>query len=194
MFQLVAPSCKKSPPDHCQWTPPQGQSGSTQSRSILTDWHQAVRVWSLCFHQLYTKNNFHSVDILNISIHEHVQCSFGNAEPSWILSIYWLNCKNLGHFVCLTFKATISRRQIVQQNKTTNDNITWVDWPGWSFVAPLQKFQGPFRQRKVTCRTCRQESSGNSNEEWRSRDKSDLGIWYCWWIRLSPPGMCKICK
>ena len=80
MFQLVAPSCKKSPPDHCQWTPPQGQSGSTQSRSILTDWHQAVRVWSLCFHQLYTKNNFHSVDILNISIHEHVQCSFRHAE------------------------------------------------------------------------------------------------------------------
>ena len=80
LFQLVAPSCKKSPPDHCQWTPPQGQSGSTQRRSILTDWHQAVRVWSLCFHQLYTKNNFHSVDILNISIHKHVQCSFRHAE------------------------------------------------------------------------------------------------------------------
>ena len=80
MFQLVAPSCKKSPPDHCQWTPPQGQSGTTHSRSILTDWHQVVRVWSFCFRQSNTTNNFHSVEILNICIYKHVQCSFRHAQ------------------------------------------------------------------------------------------------------------------
>lgn len=80
MFQLVAPSCKKSPPDHCQWTPPQGQSGTTQSRSILTDWHQVVRGWSFCFRQSNTKNNFHSLEILNICIYKHVQCSFRHAQ------------------------------------------------------------------------------------------------------------------
>lgn len=32
LFQLVAPSCKKSPPDHCQWTPPRAKWNHTKSQ------------------------------------------------------------------------------------------------------------------------------------------------------------------